>query len=74
MLGNSAPPPTGTAGNASGQNDGAAACVVTYPERAAELGLRPPGPPGQPGGMHVRPETMGIGLFPPPPGPWPALG
>ncbi len=32
---------TVTAGNASGQNDGAALCVVTHPERAAELGLRP---------------------------------
>jgi acetyl-CoA C-acetyltransferase len=32
---------TVTAGNASGQNDGAAACIVTHPRRAAELGLRP---------------------------------
>ena len=30
---------TVTAGNASGQNDAAAACIVTTPERAAELGL-----------------------------------
>ena len=30
-----------TAGNASGQNDGAAVCVVTQPEHAARLGLRP---------------------------------
>lgn len=32
---------TVTAGNASGQNDGAAACIVTSAERAAELGLEP---------------------------------
>ena len=30
---------TVTAGNASGQNDAAAVCIVTTPERAAELGL-----------------------------------
>ena len=35
------PEATVTAGNASGQNDGAAVCVVTHPDRAAELGLRP---------------------------------
>jgi acetyl-CoA C-acetyltransferase len=35
------PEATVTAGNASGQNDGAAICIVTTPERAAELGLRP---------------------------------
>jgi acetyl-CoA C-acetyltransferase len=35
------PAATVTAGNASGQNDGAAVCVVTHPARAAELGLRP---------------------------------
>src|SRR5487761_1018928 len=30
-----------TAGNASGQNDGAAVCVVTHPDNAERLGLRP---------------------------------
>jgi acetyl-CoA C-acetyltransferase len=35
------PAATVTAGNSSGQNDGAAVCVVTHPSRAAELGLRP---------------------------------
>ncbi|MFC0681505.1 acetyl-CoA C-acetyltransferase [Lysobacter korlensis] len=35
------PEATVTAGNASGQNDGAAACIVTTPERAAQLGLTP---------------------------------
>ena len=33
--------PRSPPGNASGQNDGAAICVVTHPARAAELGLRP---------------------------------
>src|SRR5271155_4798585 len=32
---------TVTAGNSSGQNDGAAVCVVTHADRAAELGLQP---------------------------------
>jgi acetyl-CoA C-acetyltransferase len=32
---------TVTAGNSSGQNDAAAACIVTTPDRAAELGLMP---------------------------------
>ena len=41
IMGRSDPEATVTAGNASGQNDGAAVCVVTHPERAAELGLRP---------------------------------
>ncbi|MCP2371862.1 acetyl-CoA C-acetyltransferase [Agromyces terreus] len=41
ILGRGDPDATVTAGNASGQNDAAAACIVTTPERAAELGLRP---------------------------------
>ncbi|MET0974441.1 MAG: acetyl-CoA C-acetyltransferase [Leifsonia sp.] len=35
------PDATVTAGNSSGQNDAAAACIVTTPARAAELGLTP---------------------------------
>ena len=35
------PASTVTAGNSSGQNDAAAACIVTTPERAAALGLAP---------------------------------
>ena len=35
------PEATVTAGNSSGQNDAAAACIVTTPARAAELGLTP---------------------------------
>jgi len=38
ILGRDDPDATVTAGNASGQNDGAAICVVTSQERAAELG------------------------------------
>jgi acetyl-CoA C-acetyltransferase len=41
IMGKDDPEATVTAGNASGQNDGAAVCVVTSPEKAAELGLRP---------------------------------
>jgi acetyl-CoA C-acetyltransferase len=41
VLMKSDPDATVTAGNASGQNDAAAACIVTTPERAAELGLVP---------------------------------
>ncbi|MER7083958.1 acetyl-CoA C-acyltransferase, partial [Saccharopolyspora kobensis] len=41
VLGKADPEATVTAGNASGQNDAAAICIVTTPERAAELGLRP---------------------------------
>ncbi len=35
------PNATVTAGNSSGQNDGAAVCLVTTPERAEALGVRP---------------------------------
>ncbi|QCP49499.1 acetyl-CoA C-acyltransferase [Trinickia violacea] len=55
---------TVTAGNASGQNDGAAACIVTTPERAAELGLRPLGRLVTWGVAGVEPERMGIGPVP----------
>ena len=41
VMGRKDPDATVTAGNASGQNDGAAVCIVTHPERAAELGLEP---------------------------------
>ncbi|SFR67570.1 acetyl-CoA C-acetyltransferase [Agromyces sp. CF514] len=41
ILGRSDAAATVTAGNASGQNDAAAAAIVTTPERAAELGLVP---------------------------------
>ncbi len=41
VLGRRDPEATVTAGNSSGQNDAAAACIVTTPQRAAELGLVP---------------------------------
>lgn len=58
------PESTVTAGNASGQNDGAAACIVTTPEKAAELGLRPLGRLVTWGVAGVEPERMGIGPVP----------
>ncbi|MET9627222.1 acetyl-CoA C-acetyltransferase [Lentzea sp. NPDC006480] len=55
---------TVTAGNASGQNDGAAICVVTSPERAAELGLRPLARLVSWASAGVEPARMGIGPVP----------
>ena len=55
---------TVTAGNASGQNDGAAACIVTTPEKAAALGLRPLARLVTWGVAGVEPERMGIGPVP----------
>ncbi len=58
------PDATVTAGNASGQNDGAAICVVTHAEKAAELGLRPLGRLVAWAAAGVPPATMGIGPVP----------
>ena len=58
------PDATVTAGNASGQNDGAAACVVTSPERAAELGLVPLARLVSWAAAGVPPDRMGIGPVP----------
>jgi acetyl-CoA C-acetyltransferase len=55
---------TVTAGNASGQNDGAAVCLVTTPERAQELGLRPLARLVTWAVAGVPPKTMGIGPVP----------
>jgi acetyl-CoA C-acetyltransferase len=55
---------TVTAGNASGQNDGAAICIVTSPEKAQELGLRPLVRLVSWGLGGVAPKTMGIGPVP----------
>jgi acetyl-CoA C-acetyltransferase len=55
---------TVTAGNASGQNDGAAICIVTHPEKAAELGLQPFARLVSWAVAGVAPETMGIGPVP----------
>ena len=58
------PEATVTAGNASGQNDGAAACFVTTPERAEEFGLRPLARLVSWAAAGVHPATMGIGPVP----------
>jgi acetyl-CoA C-acetyltransferase len=55
---------TVTAGNASGQNDGAAACLVTTRERAEELGLRPLARLVTWAAAGVAPELMGLGPVP----------
>ncbi|MTB88956.1 acetyl-CoA C-acetyltransferase [Aeromicrobium senzhongii] len=55
---------TVTAGNASGQNDGAAACLVTTPENAEKLGLRPLARLVTWGAAGVEPHRMGIGPVP----------
>jgi acetyl-CoA C-acetyltransferase len=53
-----------TAGNASGQNDGAAVCIVTSPAKADELGLRPLVRLVSWGVGGIAPKTMGIGPLP----------
>jgi acetyl-CoA C-acetyltransferase len=58
------PEATVTAGNASGQNDGASACIVTTPEEAARLGLRPLVRLVSWAAAGVPPRTMGIGPVP----------
>ncbi|HZZ48670.1 MAG TPA: acetyl-CoA C-acetyltransferase [Pseudonocardia sp.] len=64
VLGKSDPEATVTAGNASGQNDGAALCVVTSPEKAQELGLRPLARLVSWAVAGVEPARMGIGPVP----------
>src|ERR1700759_2921986 len=58
------PESTVTAGNASGQNDAASMCLVTTPERAAELGLTPLVRLVSWGVAAVPPNVMGIGPVP----------
>jgi acetyl-CoA C-acetyltransferase len=55
---------TVTAGNSSGQNDGAAICIVTSRERADELGLKPFARLVSWAAAGVPPKTMGIGPVP----------
>jgi acetyl-CoA acetyltransferase family protein len=55
---------TVTAGNASGQNDAAAACIVTTPERAAQLGLVPLVRLVTWARAGVDPSRMGLGPVP----------
>ncbi len=58
------PDSTVTAGNASGQNDGASACVVTTRAIVDELGLKPYGSLVSWAVAGVGPEIMGIGPVP----------
>jgi len=58
------PEATVTAGNASGQNDAAAACLVTTYGTAERLGLRPLVRLVSFARAGVAPETMGIGPVP----------
>ncbi|MPZ63198.1 MAG: acetyl-CoA C-acyltransferase [Propionibacteriales bacterium] len=55
---------TVTAGNSSGQNDGAAVCIVTTEARAHELGLRPLARLAGWAAAGVAPDVMGIGPVP----------
>jgi acetyl-CoA C-acetyltransferase len=64
VMGREDPEATVTAGNASGQNDGAAICLVTSPQRAADLGLRPLAKLRSWAVAGVEPKTMGIGPVP----------
>lgn len=58
------PEATVTAGNASGQNDAASCCIVTSPEKAEELGLRPMGKLRGWATAGVHPAYMGMGPVP----------
>ena len=64
IMGNADASSTVTAGNASGQNDAAAACIVTTPERAAELGLTPLVRLVAWARAGVEPSRMGLGPVP----------
>jgi acetyl-CoA C-acetyltransferase len=64
VMSGSDPEATVTAGNASGQNDGAAVCIVTHAQKAEELGLRPLGRLVSWAAAGVPPATMGIGPVP----------
>ncbi len=64
VLGNNDPGATVTAGNSSGQNDAASMCLVTTPEKAAELGLAPLVKLVSWGVAGVAPDIMGIGPVP----------
>lgn len=58
------PQSTVTAGNSSGQNDAAAACIVTSLDKAFELGLTPLARLVSWGASGVEPSRMGIGPVP----------
>lgn len=58
------PEATVTAGNASGENDAAACCIVTTIEKAEELGLKPMGKLVTWAVAGVHPAYMGLGPVP----------
>jgi acetyl-CoA C-acetyltransferase len=58
------PESTVTAGNASGENDAAACCIVATPERAEELGLKPLAKLRGWNLAGVHPAYMGLGPVP----------
>ncbi len=58
------PESTVTAGNASGENDASACCIVTTPEKAAELGLKPLAKMLGWSLAGVHPAYMGLGPVP----------
>jgi acetyl-CoA C-acetyltransferase len=64
ILGSSDSDATVTAGNASGQNDAAAMCLVTTADTAEHLGLRPLVRLVSWSATGVRPDVMGIGPVP----------
>jgi acetyl-CoA C-acetyltransferase len=64
VMGRDDPAATVTAGNASGQNDGAAVCLVTNRATADRLGLRPLARLVTWAAAGVPPRTMGIGPVP----------
>ena len=64
MMGRQDDEATVTPGNASGQNDGAAAVIVTTAAKAEELGLSPVAKLSGWAVAGVAPETMGIGPVP----------
>jgi acetyl-CoA C-acetyltransferase len=64
LLGAKDPEATVTAGNASGQNDGASACIVASREAVEKYGLRPFGKIVSWAVAGVAPDRMGIGPVP----------
>lgn len=64
IRGKADPEATVTAGNASGQNDGAAACIVCTREAAEKYGLKPLARLKSWSVAGVGPEVMGIGPVP----------
>ncbi|MFN3211701.1 MAG: acetyl-CoA C-acetyltransferase [Henriciella sp.] len=64
IMAHSDPDATVTAGNASGQNDGAAACLVASRSAAEKYNLKPIGRLVSWALAGVAPETMGIGPVP----------